>query len=195
MKTVYLIRHGESELNRQKRFAGWTDCCLTDLGINQATEAALRMADIGSVEAVFSSDLIRAKKTAQIIADKLERPLHISQALRETNLGAWEALTFEEIEDRDPELLKQWFTDLENFAYPGGESIKSVIARSDAFIRSVLADYDSILVVAHAGIISLLLSHWLVGDGNHSNSFSVKNAKIQRLVFNGNHCSLDLLNG
>ncbi len=195
MKTVYLIRHGESELNRQKRFAGWTDCNLTDLGVNQATEAALRMVDIANVDAVFSSDLIRAKKTAQIIADKLERPLTISQALRETNLGAWEALTFEEIEDRDPQLLKQWFTDLENFAYPGGESIKSVIERSDSFIHSLLADHDSILIVAHAGIISLLLSYWLVGDCNHSNSFSVKNAKIQRLIFNGRQCSLDLFNG
>ncbi len=113
MKTVYLIRHGESELNRQKRFAGWTDCCLTDLGINQATEVALRLADMATVDAIFSSDLIRAKKTAQIIADKMDCPLTISESLREINLGAWEALTFEEIEDRDPELLKQWFIDLD----------------------------------------------------------------------------------
>ncbi len=195
MKTVYLIRHGESEMNRQKRFAGWTDCNLTDLGINQATEAALRMAEVGHVDAIFSSDLVRAKKTAQIIADKLERPLTISQALRETNLGAWEALTIEEIEDRDPQLLKQWFIDLDNFAYPGGEAIADVIKRSDAFIRSMIRDHDSILIVAHAGVISLLLSHWLVGDCNHSNSFLVKNAKIQRLIFNGSQCSLDLFNG
>ncbi len=194
MKTVYLIRHGESEMNRQQRFAGWTDCGLTELGINQAVEAGLKMEDISQVEAVFSSDLIRAKKTAQIIAEKLEVPLTLSAALRETNLGAWEGLTFEEIEDRDPELLKQWFSDLGTFQYPGGEAIEDVAKRADRFIKSLLNDYESILIVAHAGVISILMSYWLVGDCDHTNIFRVKNAKVQRLIFNGNQCSLDLFN-
>lgn len=195
MKTVYFVRHGESEHNRQKRFAGWTDSALTDLGHNQALSAASRLADCEMIEAVFTSDLIRAKKTAQIIAERLGLEAHATEALRETNLGAWEGLTVEEIEDRDPELLKSWFIDFSNFEYPGGESIADMLTRGNDFIKSVLRDYDTVLIVAHAGIISTLMSQWLFGDTTKTGALRIKNARVQRLVYAGNQWVLDKLNG
>lgn len=195
MKTIYLIRHGESEFNHQKRFAGWTDCGLTDLGINQAVEAGLRMENLDKVDAVYCSDLIRAKKTGQIIAEKLGVKAYATEALRESFIGAWEGLTVEEIEDRDPELLKKWFVNFGDFQYPGGESTEDVLNRATQFIESVLEDQNTIVIVAHAGIISILLSHWLVGDTARTGIFRVKNARIQRLVYTAGFWSLDLLNG
>ncbi len=195
MKTIYFVRHGESEYNHQKLFYGWSDCKLTELGINQAVSAAISLEEHNEIEVVLSSDLIRAKKTGKIIAEKNSLEFHTTKSLREINLGAWEGLTWEKIEQSEPELAKKWFADYANFTYPGGESAVDAAKRASAFIDSTLKDYDTILIVSHAGTISALLSHYLFGTIEYMGAFKIKNARIQKIVSVGERYALELLNG
>ncbi len=195
MKTIYFVRHGESEYNHQDIFAGWTDCNLTELGANQAAAAALSLSNVADIEVVYSSDLMRAKRTGKIIAEKNNWEFHTTEDLREIYLGVWEALTLEQIEERDPDLVKQWFADYSNFTYPAGESPADVVARASAFINAALKDYDTILIVSHALTIASLLSHYLFGSVEYLGAFKVKNARIQKIVSVGNRFALERFNG
>ncbi len=195
MKTIYFVRHGESEHNRKKLFYGWTDSPLTELGVNQAAAAAMSLEADNDIEVVFSSDLIRAKKTGKIIAERNNLEFHTTKSLREINIGAWEGLSWEEIEDSEPELAKAWFKDYVNFTYPGGESAAEAAKRASTFIDGALKDYDTILVVGHSGTISALLSHYLFGTIEYMGVFKLKNARIQKIVSVGERYALELFNG
>jgi alpha-ribazole phosphatase len=195
MKTIYFVRHGESIFNLEKRFAGWSDCALTPLGKRQANEVASRMKTFVDIERILSSDLIRAYDTAHEIAHILSLPIHVDKRLREVHLGLWEGKTMEYINEHYPDEVKTWFSDYIGFCYPEGETIKEMLVRTEASIQEQLENYDTILVVAHAGVISNILAKWVLGDEKKSPAFHIKNACIQKIVIDRDYTYLDLLNG
>jgi broad specificity phosphatase PhoE len=168
---LLLLRHGETPLSIQRRYSGQGDPELTARGHDQAEAAAARLAAPhadglapGGVVAVLTSPLRRARQTAAAVADALDVPLEVREALTETDFGGWEGLTFTEAAERDPQLHARWLGD-EHVPPPGGESFADVGVRLAAERAAVLAAYpgETVVVVSHVTPIKLLLRAALAG--------------------------------
>lgn len=161
---ILLVRHGESEWNASGRWQGWADAPLSELGQQQAVEAAQA---VGAVDAVFASDLSRAAETARIISELIGvGPVLTMEGLRERDVGEWSGLTRKEIGERWPETLEAWGRG-EMPPPPGGESNEAIIDRVLASLRAIAADWPhaEVLVVSHGGVIRLLEAHHGVDAG------------------------------
>ena len=105
--TILLARHGETDWNAVGRWQGHTDRPLTELGRRQAAELAERLADV-ELDAVYSSDLLRAVETAEPVAKRLGLPLQTLPELREVDVGTWAGLTRDEVAERFPDGFRRW---------------------------------------------------------------------------------------
>lgn len=155
---LLMLRHGQTEHSAQRRYSGRGDLPLTELGESQAAAAAARLAGTDGVAAVVSSPLLRARQTAQPVADALGVPMTIHDGLIETNFGAWEGLTFAEASARDPELHARWLTDT-SVVLPGGESMDAVHRRVRRVRDQLIAEHGAgtLIVVSHVTPIKALL--------------------------------------
>jgi alpha-ribazole phosphatase len=155
---IYLLRHGEVEGAQTRRFIGHLDVPLSTHGEQQCQAQAHRLRGAG-LAAVFSSDLARARRSAEIIAAPHGLVPHIVPALREMAMGRWEGLTAAEIQAREPEAFKDWMARVGEFPFPEGESVPDLLARvAPAFDALVAAHEDRpIAVVAHGGTNRALL--------------------------------------
>jgi broad specificity phosphatase PhoE len=153
-----LLRHGQTPMSVQKRYAGRSDVPLTDTGIRQATAAAKRLAGAG-LDAIVTSPLLRATRTAQEVAAVTGAPVVTDEGFRETDFGAWEGLTFAEVRERWPAEVATWLADPEA-APPGGESFADVSTRVTDALHRVLTgrDRQTVLIVSHVTPIKTLVA-------------------------------------
>lgn len=170
--TVYLVRHGRTNDGDAGRYCGRTDVPLSEKGAAQMASlaerlkervAACREEDIPCLDAVFCSDLTRAVKSADIIAAAFDlRPVSSPQ-LGERNFGRWEGLTFDEIESRYPEELRDWMKDPAGHRPTGGESAEDVRARVMPIFGKLVRRHPGrrIAVVAHGGVNRIILGSLL----------------------------------
>jgi probable phosphoglycerate mutase len=158
-----LLRHGQTPLSAEQRFAGLTDSELTETGAAQAKAAAARLAARGGVDVIITSPLRRARQTADAVAAATGALLAADEGFRETDFGAWEGLTFAEARERWPDELTAWLAD-PAAAPPGGESFAEVERRVTAALGRVLADHsrETVLVVSHVTPIKTLLASALL---------------------------------
>lgn len=155
---LLLLRHGQTELSRQRRYSGRGDPELTDTGRGQAADAARYLADKRGISAVISSPLQRAHATATAAADALGLTVAIDPDLIETDFGEWEGLTFPEAAERHPEVHGRWLRDT-SLAAPGGESFDEVQHRVQRARDRIVAEHSgtTVLVVSHVTPIKTLL--------------------------------------
>jgi broad specificity phosphatase PhoE len=152
---LLIIRHGESEWNVEKRWQGWLDAPLTARGLQQARDRADALVESGFAPAVVHcSDLGRAQKTADIIADALGVGTQPHVGLRERSGGEWEGHTAAEIDERWPGQRMAWRNG-ELAVMPGGEDDAAVLARFDEAIETALASGTPALAVTHHGVLRL----------------------------------------
>lgn len=162
MRRVLVLRHGESEWNREGRWQGWEDIALTPAGEEQARARGTELHAAGHrFAAIATSDLVRAARTAELIGEVFDSPPALADpGLRERFGGEWQGRSREEIIDRWPEERAAWRRG-ELTAPPGGEDDALVLER----IRAALARIDAtappgpVLVVTHHGVVRLLSSH------------------------------------
>src|SRR5512133_1433936 len=102
MTELLLVRHGETNWNRERRFQGHADPPLNDAGREQARELAETLAGEG-IDAIYTSDLQRARETAEILAARFGSEVVALRELREIDVGDWQGLTWPEIEERHPD--------------------------------------------------------------------------------------------
>ncbi|WP_214108475.1 bifunctional RNase H/acid phosphatase [Acrocarpospora catenulata] len=161
--SLLLLRHGQTAFSIERRFSGVGDPPLTPAGEAQAEAVAVRLArEPYRIDAIVSSPLTRARQTADAVAARAGLPVEIDKELRETDFGAWEGLTFAEIQQRWPDELAAWLAD-PAIAPPGGESF-AVTGRRVAHARDrILATHpgQTILVVSHVTPIKLLIRYVL----------------------------------
>lgn len=158
-----MLRHGQSEWNALGRWQGQADIELTDLGYEQARRAAEKL---GMFDAVISSDLMRAHRTASIIAENLGIGLLTPDPrLRETDVGEWQGLTHTQIERDWPGYLA------EHKRPPGFEKDESIVARVTASLVDIAAEFNGgeILCIAHAGVIRVMRRAHQVTDTRIAN--------------------------
>ena len=155
MTTVYLARHGESDWNVARRWQGHADRPLTELGRRQAAELAERLAEV-PLDAVYSSDLLRARETAEAIAGPRGLPVHALRELREIDVGSWSGLTRPEAEERFPEAYLRWTQG--GHGWDDGEEYEQMAKRVVDAVLGVAARHPGgcALVVAHGGPIRAL---------------------------------------
>jgi len=152
-----LLRHGQTPMSVQKRYAGRTDAPLTEVGVQQAAAAAKRLASAG-LGVIVTSPLLRTVQTAQAVAAVTGAAVVTDDGFRETDFGAWEGLTFAEVRERWPAEISAWLADPE-VAPPGGESFTDVSARVTAALDRVLAARagQTVLIVSHVTPIKMLV--------------------------------------
>jgi probable phosphoglycerate mutase len=153
-----LLRHGQTPMSVQKRYAGRSDVPLTDAGVAQAAAAAKRLAPAG-IDAIVASPLRRTVQTAGEVAAVTGLPVAAEDGFRETDFGAWEGLTFAEVRERWPSEMTAWLADPE-VAPPGGESFAEVSERVTAALDRVLAGRTGqrVLIVSHVTPIKTLVA-------------------------------------
>jgi broad specificity phosphatase PhoE len=156
---VLLARHGETDDNREPlRFQGWRDTPLNDIGRRQAVELAERLAGDGIVS-LWSSDLKRARETAEIVGARLGLNPRLDWRLREANRGEWEGRLFEDVARDEPERFSEWMRAGADWRFPGGESLQEQQNRVVACVQEIRASGGlPALAVCHGGSIRVMLS-------------------------------------
>jgi phosphoserine phosphatase len=149
---ILIARHGESDWNREKRWQGFADRPLTERGREQARALAERLAHV-ELDAVYSSDLRRARETAAVVADRQGLQVKVVPELREVDVGSWSGLTRAEAEERFPEGFRRWRS-----GFPGwedGETYEAMTGRVLAAVHGIAREHDGerVLLVSHGGPI------------------------------------------
>jgi broad specificity phosphatase PhoE len=153
--TLLLVRHGETDWNRDGRWQGHSDTQLNDAGREQARLVA---AEIGAVDVIYASDLARARETAEIIAAELGGlEVRLDERLRERSFGAWEGKTAPEIEAGFGEQHARWLAG-EGAGADDAEPFAAFGDRVRRFLEDLLARHpdETVLVVAHGGSIRVI---------------------------------------
>jgi 2,3-bisphosphoglycerate-dependent phosphoglycerate mutase len=159
---LFLFRHGETDWNRDGRLQGHTDTRLNATGLAQAEGLVERLRP-HRLDAVVSSDLVRAWTTGRIVAEGLGIPLIREPGLREAHIGEAEGLFWPEVKSRFGEALtERWFTD-DDAAFPGGETGFETRSRGLAALRRFVAGqpYRRIGVSTHGAMVRQLMKHAL----------------------------------
>jgi broad specificity phosphatase PhoE len=185
LTTVVLVRHGETDWNRERRFQGHADVPLNDAGVAQAHELAERL-DGERFAAVYTSPLVRAAQTAAIVAARQGLAPQEDAALKEVDLGSWTGLTVSEVEARFPEGFALW-AERRATGWEGGETYDELAARVVPGVQ-VLADRHrggKVLVVTHGGPMRALLASALSLHEHqvHSAVGPLENCAVVRIGF------------
>jgi alpha-ribazole phosphatase len=159
MTTLLLIRHGQTDWNLEGRYTGQSDVPLNETGREQARAlAALLEAESVPPDAIYASDLERARETAAIVAARFGLPVHSDGRLREVNQGEWEGMYFPDIVARYAQEFAEREVDPLNVAPPGGETVGQVQARVRAAVADIAARHPTqrVAIVAHGMVLALI---------------------------------------
>jgi broad specificity phosphatase PhoE len=157
MTNLVLVRHAETDM--AGRFCGHSDPELNERGLNRLAGMVNALSE-QAICRVYTSDLRRARQTAEALAKHFGAELHLRPRLREIHFGLWEGLSWSEIEGRDPVLARSWAEEYPNSTAPGGESFVHFVSRAQreiTFLREEATKLP-IAVVTHAGFIRVVLT-------------------------------------
>lgn len=165
---LFLVRHGQTEANLRGVFCGLTDLALTPLGVEQAGDVASWLADVAFADGV-SSQLLRARHTADIVLAGHPLNADINDQLNEMNFGEWEMRHHHDLQREDPDAWAAWVTDWQQASPTGGESFIQFSDRVESVVQSLLSTNshqtnrhdNNQLLAAHQGILSLMLARLL----------------------------------
>ncbi|MFA5383240.1 MAG: alpha-ribazole phosphatase [Eubacteriales bacterium] len=184
---IYFIRHGQTNWNAEFKFQGHTDVPLSGIGIEQAEFLARRLRDY-KITAFYASDLTRAVKTAEILAQPHNLPVMHVPELREVNFGNWEGKVFtQEVKNKLIESGKNWWDSPFDNSSSKGESFSQMSERVNEAIRSIVErhlDDQEIVVVSHGGVIRAVVAVLLGMDLVHYWRLRLDNACLNIIDFN-----------
>lgn len=157
MINLYMVRHGETQLNEKKVYYGWTDVPLNSNGVKQCEDLRDKLCDV-KFDVVISSSLERALCSAEIISGVNREAIIKYDDLRELNFGKWEQLHYNDIEKKYKVEWQAWTKDWENFCIPGGESFSNLYKRVKVCLEDILKSYrdKTILLVSHEGTLKII---------------------------------------
>ncbi len=156
---VYLMRHGEVANSGEKRYNGHIDIDITENGVQQMHRLA-GLLEGKNISSVYSSDLIRSMKGADIISRRIGKSYTSVPELRERSVGAWEGLTAAEIKARFPDEYLLWRGDLLNYRPPGGECLLDVKDRILPVFKNLMSSHpgQEIAMLLHGGVNRVILA-------------------------------------
>lgn len=195
MTEILLIRHGETAWNASKRLQGHVDIPLNAEGQRQAAAVGHALAE-EALDAVISSDLQRARQTAEAVAARRGMSVQIDRGLRERCYGAFEGLLYAEIGARFPEAYAAWQARDIDARFPDGESIAETMRefsqRVIATITRIASEggYRKVALVAHGGVLECAYRAAQGIDFDRPRDFPIFNASINRFAWDGKRLSL-----
>ncbi len=167
MTEIILARHGETEWNVAEIFRGRIDIELNETGTKQAELLAEYLAHF-RLEAIYSSPLKRALKTAQIIAGHHNLGIEVAPGLIDFDYGKWQGLSHQEVKDRYKELYPLWISRPEWIKMPAGESLGDVRGRALEVVNNAVARYEgTVVLVSHRVVNKVLICALLGLDNSH----------------------------
>ena len=180
---VIAIRHGETDWNLEGRVQGHLDVPLNPLGLQQAERLAQALGRDG-IDVVYSSDLMRARQTAEAVVRQGGQPFQLEPGLRERDFGSFQGLTFSQIEAQFPEQARLWRERDPDYRPGGGESLNLFYARClEASLRLARAHPgQTIALVAHGGVMDCLYRAATHQGLQAPRSWPLENASINRLL-------------
>jgi len=186
MKQVILTRHGQSEANREDRFAGRMPFPLTDEGRRQAETLAANLAPLSPAQ-VLCGPTLRTRQTAEIIGEKLSLPVTADPAFDDISIPHWEGLTKDEIRERFGGEYPTWRATPHLFRLPGCETIAQVRDRAVAGIMALLdsGSHGCVVVVTHLVVVRALLTAAADTGIDRFRDFSLGNGEFAVLENNG----------
>jgi broad specificity phosphatase PhoE len=178
MTMLLLARHGQTDWNLERRWQGHADPPLNETGRAESRALAASLAGRG-LERVYSSDLARARETAELVASALELELRLDPRLREVDVGEWSGLTSAEVEARFPDGYRRRYEG--QTGWEQGELFEAMAARVEAAVLSIAAtDTDSrLLVVTHGGPLRAL---WTAAGGQRPAWVNAGNCDLDEVV-------------
>ncbi|MBM2884493.1 histidine phosphatase family protein [Chromobacterium phragmitis] len=180
-----LVRHGETDWNREYRLQGHTDIPLNATGLAQADQLALAFRAASSFQALYVSDLTRTRQTAAPLQAKLRLAAHYTPQLRERHMGALQGLTYAEAAERIPHVYQRHQTRDPDYDLEGGESLRRFSAR----ILESLADIASrhhgqeVLIVTHGGVLDIIYRAATAKPLADKRDFPIPNAALNWLDY------------
>lgn len=157
MTELILVRHGETDWNRELRFQGHVDVALNAIGHEQARRLAVYLAG-EPAQHLYASDLLRAQQTAQPVARQLRLSCVSEPLLREQSFGSVDGLRVAEIKERHPQAWQQWLRFEEDCCMPGGETTREFHGRVMDAVRRIAANHRgvTVLVITHGGVLDMI---------------------------------------
>jgi len=167
MTLFILVRHGQTEWNRNERFRGRADIPLNETGLAQAEATGRRVAAEWQPVAIYTSPLSRSVKTAEAIAKHFGLPVQLHPGLADIDYGEWQGLSPEEARQRWPDEIDAWYNRPQQARIPGGETLEDLRARAMQTVNE-LADRhpgETIVLVGHT-VINRIVLLGVLGLGN-----------------------------
>jgi len=183
---MYIVRHGATDWNQSGRIQGHIDIPLNETGRAQARLVSGRLAAFGAT-ALFSSDLLRAYETAQIIGQATGLKVTQNPGLREINFGAWQGLLSLQIRERDPEVYAARRANPYDVAPAGAETWRHFYERALQAVHEILAviEAERLIVVTHGGVCTTLGLRALGFDCTGKRTFDSHNCGIHTIAVQG----------
>ncbi len=167
MTGIILARHGQTQWNVEEVFRGRIDIELDKTGMRQAELLAEYLSD-RKIDAVYSSPLKRALKTAEVIAGYHKLEVEIAPGLMDFDFGKWQGLSHQEVKDRYQELYTEWINNPHRVKMPAGESLNDVQRRATGVVDEVIAGYEgTVVLVSHRVVNKVLICALLGLDNSH----------------------------
>jgi broad specificity phosphatase PhoE len=192
---LYLVRHGETDWNHLGRIQGRIDTPLNSRGLAQAQRLAARLAE-ERIECIYTSPLVRARTTAEIIGSQVNQLPISDERLIERDPGKVEGLTLSEIEVEFPAVFRAWRQDSHSLLLPGAENQQAFCERVSAFLESMQVKHprEHLVVVTHGGTLAMFFAVILGLDINKRFPFRFDNTSLSRVDFSGPRPRIDSLN-
>jgi broad specificity phosphatase PhoE len=168
MTTLFLVRHGRTGWNKEQIFRGSKDIPLDEVGRAEARLVGERLKEEG-IGAVYSSQLSRAKETAQAIAEFHNVEVQCLEGLTDLHFGEWEGLSLKEVKERYPELYEQWQKAPQKVIFPGGEGLAAVCSRAMKAVEDIIARHpqEAVALISHRVVLKVLICALLGLDNSH----------------------------
>lgn len=177
---LYLVRHGQTAWNVAGRAQGHADLPLDQVGAEQARQLASRF-ERTEISQVWSSDLARARQTAEALSADLGLSLDLRPELRERSFGDWEGLPYVEVRNGLTEIAERTGLDPLDVAPPGGESLRAVWERAGKIVEELHQSPEPTVIVTHGGTCGLLLAHLLGAGADAGKCFRFENTAVTDL--------------
>jgi len=192
---LILVRHGETEWNRQSRIIGHTEIALNDTGRKQAALLAQALRD-EKISAIYASPLQRTRETAAEISCVLGIRVEYDDALKEISAGDIDGLTFEEVAERHSDFFKHWMRGDPALCLPGGESFKDLRNRTWPAVQRIIEKHpdDDVILVSHTLAIMSIVASALDMKVEDFRRIRLNVASISVLEFKDGKASLLLFN-
>ena len=191
---IILIRHGQTQWNKEELFRGRSDIPLDEVGIKQAKAITKRLSLFG-IKTVYSSPLKRALETAQIIAKRFNLKAKVVDDLIDFDFGEWQGLGLKDVQEQFPETYQKWLKEPYLVNIPNGENLDTVRQRvSKALNKIVKGQQDDVVVVSHRVINKVLILAALSLDNSYFWQIKQDVGAISVLDYEGGTLALTLLN-